>query len=239
MKILVIHDDPGTCETLSIGLRKIGGHVVSTAVTGRAGLAMADATRYDAVLVDLMMPDINGLDVLRGLRQTQTAGARTCLMTGHGSIGSAVEAMKLGATEYLPKPFDIDVILRFFDSHETPLANNTRITPDRRIAMALTMIAQRPAISVAELAAAAELSESRFQHLFRQVVGMALGHFQLASRLDAAAEMLLSSHRRVSEIGYTTGFADAGHFIRCFTARFGMSPSTYRRSKNPGTDSAP
>jgi YesN/AraC family two-component response regulator len=230
MKILIIDDDSGTCETLSIGLRRIGGHMVSTAMTGGAGLAMADATAYDTVLVDLMLPDVSGLDVLRGLPATKTAGALKYLMTGHGSIVSAVEAMKLGAADYLPKPFDIDVVLRVFGSEEAAPADRAGMTPDRRITAVLAMIAQQPTISVTELAATVGLSESRLQHLFSEVVGMSLGHFQLGARLDKAAELLLSSHRRVSEIGYGTGFADAGHFIRCFAARFGVSPSAFRRS---------
>ncbi len=57
-------------------------------------------------MVDLRMPDVNGLDIVRALRKADTK-AMIVLMTGYGSIDSAVEAVKIGAADYLTKPFDI------------------------------------------------------------------------------------------------------------------------------------
>ena len=64
-------------------------------------------------MVDLRMPDVNGLEIVRALRSTDSA-AMIVLMTGFGSIDSAVEAVKLGAADYLTKPFDLRRLTEMF-----------------------------------------------------------------------------------------------------------------------------
>lgn len=230
MKIVIIDDDLGTRETMSTGLRKLGGHAVSTAATGGAGLAIADAALHEVVLVDLVLPDINGLEVMRALPQTKSACAAKFIMTGHASIRTAVEAVKLGAIDYLLKPVDIDDLLQVFRHHdeESMECDNARAI-DSRIVEVLVLIADDPAIEVGELARAVELSESRLRHVFQEVIGVPIGRFQRDAKLDKAAHLLLQTYKRVSDVGYQTGFSDAGHFSESFRERFGRSPSRYRR----------
>ena len=237
MKILLIDDDLGTRETMSVGLRKLGGHVVATAATGEAGLAMAEAASNDVVLIDLVLPDMSGLDVLRGLTCTTSAGAVKYLMTGYASVATAVDAMKLGAIDYLPKPVDIDVLLRAFQSDESAPGDRDSAVTDRRIADILRLIANDPMTDVAALAKAVELSESRLRHLFHEIVGTALGRFLHDAKLDVAADLLVHTHERVCQIGYRCGFPDGGHFIKCFRERFGMPPARYRRLRGASADS--
>jgi len=66
---------------------------------------MAEA-RVDLVLVDLMMPDVGGLEVIKAIRATDQS-CRVVIMSGQATIDSAVEAVKLGARDYLTKPFDL------------------------------------------------------------------------------------------------------------------------------------
>ena len=234
MKILIIDDDLGTRETLSIGLRKLGGHAVTTAATGAAGLAMAEAIACDVVLIDLMLPDMNGLAVMRALPVTKSAGAAKYLMTGYTSIATAVDAMKVGAIDYLPKPVDIDVLLRVFQAGQ-PTDDQQRPDTDRRIADVLRLIANDPKIDVAALASAVGLTESRLRHVFHETIRIPIGRFLRDARLDKAADLLLHTHQRVSEIGAQMSFPDAGHFSECFRERFGKTPSEYRGSALGGS----
>ena len=103
--LLLVVDD----ETAVLSLiRRVGesqGFEVVTCTDGRRALQLAEARRPDLVMVDLRMPDVNGLEIVRALRAAD-AKAMVVLMTGFGSIDSAVEAVKLGAADYLTKPFD-------------------------------------------------------------------------------------------------------------------------------------
>jgi ActR/RegA family two-component response regulator len=109
VNILIVDDDLGTGETLSIALR-LHGHKVSVALSGSDGMALAGVGRFDAVLIDLRLPDMSGLALLREFRELQP-GAATFLMTGYSSVQVAVDAITAGATAYLQKPFDIDQLV--------------------------------------------------------------------------------------------------------------------------------
>src|SRR5947208_459257 len=78
---------------------------VQGAATGKEGLQMADEVSPDLVLLDLRLPDMDGMDVLRALR-TRYPEVAVIIITGFGQIQSAVEAIKVGATDYLEKPFE-------------------------------------------------------------------------------------------------------------------------------------
>lgn len=79
------------------------GFDVEQALSGVLGLAMARSASYDAILLDLRLPDMSGLDVLKELRAAGVA-APTLVLTGFGTIEAAVEAMKLGAVDFRQKP---------------------------------------------------------------------------------------------------------------------------------------
>jgi two-component system response regulator HydG len=108
-RILVIDDDDAVRESLGRMLRSAG-HTVETAETGEEGLAVARVKGYDVILSDMRMPGISGIDVLQRLRE-QHVDAAFIVMTGFGTIDSAVEAMKLGAVDFVQKPFFRDELL--------------------------------------------------------------------------------------------------------------------------------
>ena len=108
-RILVIDDDDAVRESLGRMLRSAG-HSVETVQTGEEGLAAARGNAYDVILSDMRMPGISGLDVLQRLRE-QHVDAAFIVMTGFGTIDTAVEAMKLGAVDFVQKPFFRDELL--------------------------------------------------------------------------------------------------------------------------------
>jgi two-component system, NtrC family, response regulator HydG len=108
-RLLVIDDDDAVRESLGRMLRSAG-HAVETVQTGEEGLAAARGNAYDVILSDMRMPGISGLDVLQRLRE-QHVDAAFIVMTGFGTIDTAVEAMKLGAVDFVQKPFFRDELL--------------------------------------------------------------------------------------------------------------------------------
>jgi len=108
-RILYMEDDPGLAELFRKHLERKGFHV-EVATNGEEGLAMVRAKRYDLLVVDYNMPFMGGIDVLRAL-SSEGMPAPVIMVTGEGNETVAVEALKLGASDYLVK----DVELRYLD----------------------------------------------------------------------------------------------------------------------------
>jgi two-component system, NtrC family, response regulator HydG len=108
-RILVIDDDQAVRESMTRMLRGAG-YTVETAESGEEGVAAARGNAFDVILSDLRMPGISGLDVLKRLRDHRVDSA-FIVMTGFGTVDTAVEAMKLGAVDFVQKPFLRDELL--------------------------------------------------------------------------------------------------------------------------------
>ncbi|MDZ7640206.1 MAG: sigma-54 dependent transcriptional regulator [Bryobacterales bacterium] len=108
-RILVIDDEPDIREVLQV-LLEGEGFRVETAPDGTNGLAKLAGQDFDLVLLDLMLPDISGMDVLRRIRREDT-DVPVCMVTAYGSTSVAVEALKSGANDYFSKPFDNEKLI--------------------------------------------------------------------------------------------------------------------------------
>jgi two-component system OmpR family response regulator len=103
MRILLVEDDPHTAGFIAKGLRE-DGHSVDHADNGKQGLFLATTERYDAIVLDRMLPQLDGMTVLKTLRG---ASNRTpaLLLTALGDVEHRVEGLRAGADDYLVKPF--------------------------------------------------------------------------------------------------------------------------------------
>ncbi len=108
-RILVADDEPSIRWLLERLLRQAG-HAVTVVEDGAAALARASAEPFDLAFVDIRMPGLDGLEALSRLR-VESPETAVIVMTAHGSVRSAVEAMQRGAYDYLAKPFDNDEVL--------------------------------------------------------------------------------------------------------------------------------
>ncbi len=113
IRILAIDDEPPVLEWLSLLLTREG-FDVRTATSARQGDAEFRATKPDVVITDLRLPDLDGLELVRRFRQLNDA-IEVLVLTGHGSVPSAVAAMKWGAFSYLEKPIAPDALLAILD----------------------------------------------------------------------------------------------------------------------------
>ena len=112
MRVLLIEDTPRLAEAVAEILRK-SGYGADIAHIGSDGLAMALTGAYDAVLLDIMLPDMSGMDVLRELRELREAGSvvPVILLTARQGVGDRVAGLDAGADDYLPKPFHASELL--------------------------------------------------------------------------------------------------------------------------------
>jgi len=107
MKILVVDDEAPIREVLQKGLTQSGGFSVEVAQNGREAIEKIERDIFDLVLTDIKMPEMDGLELLKIIKGSWP-DMMVILMTAYGSIETAVQAMKIGATDYITKPIDLN-----------------------------------------------------------------------------------------------------------------------------------
>ena len=109
MKLLLVEDEARIARSLVRGLTEEG-HVVDLCSTGGDAISQGAAIAYDAVILDWMLPDLDGLHVLRAWRQ---AGLQTpvLMLTARGTVPEKVQGLRAGADDYIVKPFDFEELL--------------------------------------------------------------------------------------------------------------------------------
>ena len=108
MKVLVVEDEPDLLSSLAQALREEG-YAVDAAADGEDGLFKAQSWDYDAIVLDLMLPGLNGWQVLERLRQSKRTPV--LLLTARDQVRDRVRGLDSGADDYLAKPFDLDELL--------------------------------------------------------------------------------------------------------------------------------
>lgn len=110
MRLLVIEDDPHLRRSLAATLREEN-YAVDTAEEGEDGLYKASTGGYDAILLDVMLPRLNGWEVLARLRQQHAQKTPVLMLTAKDTVHDRVKGLDTGADDYLTKPFDIEELL--------------------------------------------------------------------------------------------------------------------------------
>lgn len=107
-KILIVEDEEKIARFIELEL-KHEGYETEKAADGRTGLSMAESGRFDLVLLDIMLPELNGIEVLRRLRKT--SGVPVILLTARDTVMDKVSGLDSGADDYITKPFAIEELL--------------------------------------------------------------------------------------------------------------------------------
>jgi len=110
MKILVVDDEALVRDVVRKGLVRMGGYDVEVAQSGPEAIEKMEKEVFDLVLTDLKMPEMDGLELLKTIKGTRPE-VMVILMTAYGSIETAVEAMKMGANDYITKPVNFNDLL--------------------------------------------------------------------------------------------------------------------------------
>ena len=120
IKLLIVDDEEQFLHAIAKRLRKRD-FEVETATNGPDAIELARTSKFDIAILDLKMPKMDGKDVLKALRD-EHAFLEIIILTGHGSLESAVELTKLGAFGYLPKPHELeDLIQHIKDAYQARL----------------------------------------------------------------------------------------------------------------------
>ncbi len=156
-KAVIIDDEAPILELMTKFCRSLG-HEISGCQTGTAGIAALRDIKPDFVIVDLLIGDVNGLDIIK-LCRTELPSAAVIMVTGHGSVETAVEAMRLGAFDYLTKPFELPDLQRTIEHAlgqktsgttaappaPVPISNSTKIIGQSNAIEKISSLIQRVA----------------------------------------------------------------------------------------------
>ena len=146
MKLLIIDDERSIRNTLK-EILEFEGHEIALASDGVEGLAMATANSYDAIFSDIKMPNMDGMELLEKLNEAGCEAA-VIMISGHGSIDTAVECIKKGAFDFIQKPLDLNRILITLRNatDKTTLVKETKILK-KRVSKIPEIVGVSPAIS--------------------------------------------------------------------------------------------
>src|SRR3954451_25305060 len=102
LRVLFVDDEQALRETMRLELPRLG-HEITVCADGKAAVKELEKSVFDAAILDLRMPGMSGLEVLEHLKKV-SPDTEAVVMTGHASMETAIEAIRLGACEYMPKP---------------------------------------------------------------------------------------------------------------------------------------
>jgi len=229
--ILVVDDEAPVRQTIRRMLEHHG-YLVEEASTGAQALAAVAAEPPDLVLLDLRLPDRNGLEILRDLSAHGYQG-QVVLVTGYGTPEAFREAGELGACAVAQKSFTVEQLGALVSGAlaSAPTGQEAdRVV--RHIDRHLKTI-QGPQ----DVAAALTVSVRSVSRHVKQVTGMSFRKYLLHRRIAAAEAHLRNPDFSIAEVAYEVGFRRREYLSRALKKARGVSPSEYRRSEHAdGTD---
>jgi signal transduction histidine kinase/ligand-binding sensor domain-containing protein/DNA-binding response OmpR family regulator len=224
------------------------------AIDGVEGWDKAIEVIPDFIICDVMMPKRDGMELTRMLKNDyRTSHIPIILLTARSSDGSRLEGIECGADDFIPKPFNVDILKlkvnKLIDSRnqlrerysKTMMLEPAHIeitSVDEKFLMK-TMACVEKNISNPEFTVASfsdEIGISRI-HLYRKLhalTGLSPNEFIRSFRLKRAAQLLKVSQRNISEVCYDVGYNDPAYFSKSFKDYHGMLPSVFAQANAPG-----
>ena len=231
---LVVDDEPNTLE---MHARLVQSHSPSNRVlrasNGREALTILGQEKIDLVLLDLQMPDMDGFDVLEGMRTRESMReVPVIVVTGKELTEADMVRLNQGVAVVLKKGlFGIDETLAHI---QAALERKHKLSMDAqrlvRQAMAYLHDHYAEQISRRELAQHVSITEDYLTFCFRQELGITPIKYLQRYRLNQAKYLLKNSQKTITEIALEVGFTDSGYFSRIFHRETGMTPEAFRLS---------
>ncbi|UCH14055.1 MAG: response regulator, partial [Bacteroidales bacterium] len=247
--LLFIDDDDDLCSYACDYFSK--SFNVINAINGQEGFDKANQYSPDIIISDIIMPEVDGLELCARLKSDiNTSHIPVILLTARSEVENYVEGFETGADDYIPKPFNIEVLeakskslienrrklrksfIRSLDF--VPKDITTSPTDEQFLQRTLEIIEQNitnPEFGVQKLAGEMCVSRSLLHKKLTAIVDLSANDFITLIKLKKSALLLINSNLSISEIAFEAGFNDPKYFSRCFKKHFGKSPSEYLSEK--------
>lgn len=246
LKVVVVEDEELVRKgiVLTVDWAGAGCAVVGEAANGEEGLEVIRRYRPDLIVTDIRMPKLDGIEMLRRLREEGNR-AHVVFLTAYSDFSYAQSALKLGAADYLLKPFHDGELeetiarIRSRAQAAAPAAPAAPVLPEgqgpeksKYVRVALTYLSEHyndPDISVSSVARSLGVSGGHLSHVFKKETSYTLSAYLTNYRMHKATELLRDCRVKVYEVAESVGYRDITYFSSAFKKSVGMSPSEYQK----------
>ena len=234
-KLIIIEDERLLRERLieMIDFSKFECVFSGSASNGKEGIALIKKVQPDIVLLDLNMPLIDGLDVLRFTKEKFNYEA--IIITGYAEFEYAKEAISLGVSDYLLKPVEqsvLDTALARVVAKRTPVTKiyqNENHSEYTKQALSYIESNSNRTLPLSEIASQLKVSSDHLNRVFKQDTGMTLHKAIIIFRIEQACILLEHEEARINEIANQVGFKDYKYFYQVFKQIKHQSPKNYQK----------
>lgn len=260
MSILVVEDDTDLRHFIQSVLSPH--YKVYEASNGREGYEATVEHLPDFILSDIMMPEMNGIELLQAIRKNNdTSHIPVILLTAKTGIENELEGITSGANDYITKPFNVKLLKakienilkqrKLFTAQFTNHADRTETFVNdstkshitaydeeflKKVTDIINVNMDNSELVIEDLARGTNVSRKVFYIKVKSLTGLAPVEFLREMRIKRAAHLILTNDYLIKEVAYMVGFSDNRHFSKSFKHIYGVIPSEYRKQHTEGRD---
>lgn len=246
-QVLIVEDNDELREFLVSQLKKH--YKIIEAEQGNKGLTMAINNQPDLIISDVMMPGMDGIELVKQLRQhAETSHIPIILLSAKHAIETQIQGLRYGADYYITKPFHLDFLLvsvqnllnqrkllfeHMLHQRERLICSEdiTITDSDRQFLRDVISIVEEkmesPQLNIDQIADSVNLGRNTFYKKFKSLTNMAPVEFVRDMRLQKAKVLLDQGMNNIADIAYQVGFSNPKYFSTCFREKFGVAPRAY------------
>lgn len=240
MKRVVIVEDEELVRrgiALTVDWQSVDCTVAGEAANGEEGLEVIRRERPDLIVTDIKMPRLDGIEMLRQLRSEGNTAA-VILLTAYSDFAYAQSAVKLGAADYLLKPFhdgELEEAVRRLELGEGKDPAGVELPTGGKSKYVMEVLRYvsghyaEPDLGISQVAADLGISEGHLSHVFKKETGRTLGSYIADYRIQKAKELLRDCRSKVYEVAEQVGYRDITYFSAAFKRAVGVSPSEFQK----------
>lgn len=235
LKVLVVDDEPTVRRGIILGVdwEKMNCVVAGEAANGLEGLEAVERYHPNLIFIDVEMPQMDGLEMLRRLRERDSQ-ASVILLTDRVEFAHAGSALRLGAAACLLKPLRDRELIAAID-HVRKREEPSKGDKSKYVRQAIGYIAGHYSdtdISITTIARALGVSEGHLSHVFKKETSYTVISYLTQYRIHKAMELLRDRRYKVYQVAELVGYRDVAYFSSTFKKTAGLSPSEYQDRQN-------
>lgn len=249
--ILIVDDDAEIAHYIKTELSDW--YRFEHASNGKEGLKMLLTGKYDLVISDVMMPEMDGVTMLKKIKgNSNVSDIPVILLTSKSEVENRLEGLRKGADAFLAKPFNMEELHILIDNlvdnvrrirgkysgaqgqkakiEQIQVKGNNDALMDRVMNYMNEHLAD-PDLNVEKLTADVGISRAQLHRKLKEIAGVSAGEFIRNLRLEQAARLIEEGQINITQVAYSVGFCNQTHFSTVFKKHYGMSPSEYAETK--------